>query len=94
MTKKVLTRWTDLVNDLSTVARMKPKAVWNVERITADMSLRGWNTHALAQAAGLSVKTVDRFLRGQVQTPKTAAAISIALGHATKRYFSHVEAVA
>lgn len=73
---------------------MKPKACWNVERITADMALRRWNTGTLAKRAGISHKTVDRFLSGQVQTSKTAGLIADALGYSVKRYFSHVEAVA
>lgn len=72
----------------------KPKPRWNTERITADMALRGWNTVALARAAGLTYKTADRFLKAEVQTPKTAAKIAGALGYTIKRYFSHVEAAA
>lgn len=76
------------------MARGKPKPCWNVERITGDMALKGWNTSALARAAGISHKTVDRFLNGDVQTAKTAARIAVALGYSPRRYFSHVEQVA
>ena len=76
------------------MASRKPKARWNVERITGDMALKGWNTSALARAAGISPKTADRFLRGQVQTAKTATRIAVALGYSAKRYFSHVEVAA
>ena len=55
------------------------------------MALRGWNETDLARAAGLSYRTIGRFLGGQ-QTAKTAARIAAALGHPVKRYFSHVEA--
>lgn len=59
------------------------------------MAHRGWNTVALARAAGLTYKTADRFLRGDVQTPKTAAKIAAAFGYTTtRRYLLHVEAVA
>ncbi len=58
------------------------------------MAVRRWNTAALARAAGISHKTADRFLTGQVQTPKTAGLIADALGFSVRRYFSHVEAVA
>ena len=89
-----MTRWTEASYYLSTVANTKLKACWNVERITADMALRRWNTATLARRAGISHKTVDRFLRGDVQTPKTAGLIADALGFSVRRYFSHVEAVA
>jgi transcriptional regulator with XRE-family HTH domain len=57
------------------------------------MALRRWNTAALARNAGISYKTADRFLRGEIQTPKTAGCIADALGYSVRRYFSHVEAV-
>lgn len=72
----------------------RPKARFNVERIVADMTLRGWNNADLARAASLSAMTVTRFMRGEVQTAKTADRIARALGHHVKRYFSHVQAVA
>jgi len=58
------------------------------------MTLRGWNETKLAEASGLSVKTVNRFLCDEVQTAKTAERIAGALGYSIRRYFSHVEAVA
>ena len=58
------------------------------------MALRRWNTATLAKQAGISYKTVDRFLRGEVQTAKTAGLIADALGYSVRRYFSHIEAVA
>jgi len=62
--------------------------------MVADMALRGWNNTDLATAAGVSVMTVSRFLRGEAQTPKTAERLAEALGYSIRRYFSHVEAVA
>lgn len=59
------------------------------------MALLGWNASALARAAGLSVMTVTRFLRAQVQTAKTAKKLADALGHSVDRYLrSDAEAVA
>jgi transcriptional regulator with XRE-family HTH domain len=58
------------------------------------MAIRGWNNGDLARAASISAMTVTRFLRGDAQTAKTAERIARALGHTTRRYFSHVEAVA
>lgn len=75
------------------VARQKPKAQWRIERMTADMALRGWNTSTLAREAGMSFKRADRFLRGDVQTAKTAKMLADALGYSIRRYFSHVEAL-
>lgn len=77
---------------LSIVERTpRPKIHWDVERVTADMALRGWNTATVAREAGLSYKTVDRFLRGEIQTPKTIAKLAHALGHAVSRYLARVE---
>ena len=58
------------------------------------MALRAWDTVELAREAGKSYKTIDRFLRGERQTPKTAAAIARAFKYDVSRYFSHIEAVA
>lgn len=75
--------------------RRRPIARWDVERITSDMAQRSWNAQALARAAGVSPKTVNRFLDGTVQTAKTAGKIAAAFGYTTpRRYLSHVEAVA
>ena len=69
----------------------KPKPKFSVERVAADMALRGWNETDLARAAGLSSRTIGRFLSGQ-QTAKAAGRIAVALGYSLRRYFSHVEA--
>lgn len=72
----------------------QPKPRFNADRVAADMALKGWNNVDLARAAGISDKTVTRFLSGEVQTAKTAQLMARALGYTVKRYFSHVEAVA
>lgn len=73
----------------------KPRAHWNVELVASDMASRGWNSSALAKAAGVTPKTIDRFLDGRVQTAKTAKAIAAAFGYkTTQRYLLRVEAVA
>lgn len=74
--------------------RKQPQVVWDTHRLTADMALRGWNVHDVARKAGVSYKTVERFLSGEVQTSKTALKIATAFGYSVRRYFSHVEAVA
>ena len=87
-----MTRWERGRSLIPTVGtNTKPKPRFKVERVAADMALRGWNDTQLAQAAGLSARTVGRFLSGQ-QTAKTAERIATALGYSIKRYFSHVEA--
>lgn len=58
------------------------------------MTLRGWNNSDLARTAGVSDMTVTRFLRGESQTPKTAARLASALGYSVRRYFAGVEAAA
>lgn len=72
----------------------KYRAVFNVERLVSDMTVRGWNDSDLARAAGVSSPTVTRFKRGDYQTAKTAERFARALGYSARRYFSHVEAVA
>ena len=76
--------------------KLQPRVVWDTQKVIRDMTLRTppWNTHQLAVHAGLSYKTVDRFLNEEIQTSKTAAKIAAALGYSVRRYFSHVEAVA
>ena len=76
------------------MAIQKRRARFNVDRILADMTLRGWNNSDLATAAGVSAMTVTRFINGTTQTPKTGSRIAEALGHPVRRYFSHVEEVA
>lgn len=72
----------------------KFRAVFHVDRLVADMTLRGWNDTELARAAGVSSPTVTRFKRGDYQTARTAERFARALGYSPRRYFSHVEAVA
>lgn len=69
----------------------KPKPRYDVVRITADMSRRSWNPSDLARESGKSKKTINRFLIGDVQSPKTAAAIARALGRKVTRYLAGVE---
>ncbi len=70
----------------------KFRAVFNIERLVADMTVRGWNDSDLARAAGVSSPTVTRFKRGDYQTARTAERFAKALGYSPRRYFSHVEA--
>ena len=72
--------------------RTKPRPRFNVERIAADMALKGWNNTDLARACNVSAQTISRFLRCEGQTAKTADRIAKALGYSVRRYFSHVEA--
>lgn len=58
---------------------------YDVERVVADMALRGWMNVDLARAASISGMTVTRFLRGE-QTARTAERIARALGYSVKRY--------
>lgn len=51
-----------------------------------DMAAKGWEIVDLARHSGLSVRTVYRFVNGQVQTARTARAIAKALGFAVRRY--------
>lgn len=79
---------------MAKVLKPKPKPRWNVELMAADMALRGWNTYDVARRAGKAHKTIHRFLTGDVQTTKTAAAIAKVFGFSTRRYFLGVEVAA
>jgi transcriptional regulator with XRE-family HTH domain len=70
--------------------RRRPRARFDVKRIVADMTLRGWNNQDLARAARVSDMTITRFLSGDTQTAKTNIAIARALGFGAKRYFIDV----
>lgn len=78
----------------TTKRQSRPRARYSVERIEADMSDRKWNDSDLARAAGVSVMTISRFMRGETQTKKVAGKIADAFGYSIRRYFSHVETAA
>lgn len=64
----------------------KPKVRYNVTRLAEDMAERGWLATDLARIAGMSDRQVSRFLRGEVQTAKTAKKLAHAMGYSPKRY--------
>lgn len=94
--EKVLTPWeyTRIFIPVVGITSKRPRAHYDVARIVADMTMRGWNNSDLARAANVSGITITRFLRGEHQTAKTAERIARALGHTVRRYLSRVEAVA
>lgn len=68
---------------------------YDVDRLIEDLALRGWLPTDLARAAKVSDMTVSRFLRGEVQTARTAKKLATALGYSVRRYLiSAREAVA
>jgi len=69
-----------------------PRAKFNGARVAGDMAVRGWNQTDLARVAGVNPMTITRFLRGDVQSPRTAAKIAQALGYSVRRYFLGVQA--
>jgi transcriptional regulator with XRE-family HTH domain len=71
-----------------------PRPRFDVARLIADMTVRGWNNSDLARAADVSAMTVSRFLRGEAQTAKVAERLARALGYTVRRYLSKAEAVA
>ena len=70
----------------------RPKPRFNVERLVADMTLRGWNSSDLARAAGVSAMSVSRFLNGEARSAKMADRLARALGYSIRRYFAGVAA--
>lgn len=79
---------------MSTVGMNRPRVVYNVSKIAAEMTRRGWNDSDLAREAKVSAMTIGRFLSGRVQTAKTAKAIADAFGHKVDRYIVAPEAKA
>lgn len=73
------------------MASPRPTPRWNVERLVRDMTLRCMNAQTLAARAGVTPKTVNRFLDGSTQTTKTAGKIAGALGYSVKRYLVRIE---
>lgn len=55
-------------------------------KVAYDMTAKTWEIADLARNSGLSVRTVYRFINGEVQTRKTAKAIAAALGFSIRRY--------
>lgn len=71
------------------------KVRYDVGRMVEDMALLGWLPVDLARKARVSDMTVSRFLRGDVQTARTAKKLAKALGYSIRRYLiSSREAVA
>lgn len=64
----------------------KPAVRFNVHRLTVDLANRGLAATDLARLAGVSDKTVSRFLRSETQTPTTAKKLADALGYSVRRY--------
>ena len=69
---------------MSSIAR--PRASFNVAKMTDDMTERGWMATDLARVAGVSDMTVSRFLRCESQTAPTAKKLAEALGYSIRRY--------
>lgn len=57
-----------------------------VDQMRADMAAKGWIARDLARAADLSDARVSRFLKGDVQTARTAQKLAKALGYSVRRY--------
>lgn len=55
-------------------------------KVAVDMALKGWEVPDLAARAGVSIRTIYRFIGNEKQTPKTAKKIAAALGFSIRRY--------
>lgn len=62
------------------------KVRYDVDRMVEDMALLGFLPTDLARKARVSDMTVSRFLRGEVQTARTAKKLARALGYKSRRY--------
>lgn len=57
-----------------------PTVRYNAQRLAEDIAARGWSVDECARRARLSYRTLYRFLRGEVQTPRTLVRAAKALG--------------
>lgn len=73
------------------VEMTRPRAKFNADLVAEDLALRGWTASELAKRSGMSIPTVTLFLRGEVQTTKTAHRIAKALGKSVRRYFAGID---
>lgn len=64
----------------------KPAVRYSADRLAADIAKRGLRATDLARLAGVSDKTVSRFLRAEVQTAPMAKRLAEALGYSVRRY--------
>jgi ribosome-binding protein aMBF1 (putative translation factor) len=55
-------------------------------KVAFDMAGNGWDVPELATRAKVSVRTVYRFISGELQTHKSAKKLAVALGFSVRRY--------
>ena len=65
---------------------MRTTVRFDVDKMLHDMADRGWIARDLSRESGLSDMTISRFLRGELQTARTAKKIATALGYSPRRY--------
>jgi lambda repressor-like predicted transcriptional regulator len=56
---------------------------YDTAQLAADIEARGFTVTAFADRAGITRRTLHRFLAGDTQSPTTAALIAKALGRTT-----------
>lgn len=59
---------------------------YNIDRLKADLALRGWIGTDLARAAGVSHTSVHRALGAGRVSPRMMARLAKALGYTVRRY--------
>lgn len=62
------------------------RSLYHIGLLELDMRLKGWINADLARAAKVSPPTLTRFLRGEIQSARTAAKLAKALGQPLSRY--------
>jgi transcriptional regulator with XRE-family HTH domain len=72
-------------------ATRTPTVKYRVALILEDAAAKGWNQSRLAAEAGLPPSSVNNFVSGRHQTPRTAGLIAAALGHSVTRYIAPAE---
>lgn len=62
------------------------------QRATEDMAAQGLDARDVARLSGLSLRTIYRFMAGDVRKVATARRFAQALGYSTRRYLVRSEA--
>ncbi len=74
------------------MAKQHPRDIWKANLMAADIARRGWVAKDLADAAGVAVSSVTRWLNGEHRTARMAKKMAFALGHPVDRYVKDVAA--
>ncbi|MCL4763012.1 MAG: helix-turn-helix domain-containing protein, partial [Burkholderiales bacterium] len=76
----------DVDIDCTSMRSTVPRVRYDVQRLAEDIAGRGWSIEQAAFKAGVSFRTVYRFLYGEFQTVRTIRLMAKALGTRVDTY--------